>query len=132
MSSCPPTQPLWSLTLQIIPISTHPSREHWEHWMLLIFQFTFLLQRHAIATATVVSQNVLAATTFNMHFCYILSGWEGSAPDGGVFYDACLHDLDIPPGKYYLTDAIPSMMLLWCHSVVFSITSGSGKAVLIT
>jgi len=32
-----------------------------------------------------VSQNVLAATTFNMHFCYILSGWEGSASDGGSF-----------------------------------------------
>jgi len=52
-----------------------------------------------------VSQNVLAATTFNMHFCYILSGWEGSASDGGVFHDACLHDLVIPAGKYYLADA---------------------------
>src|SRR5882672_12615044 len=26
-----------------------------------------------------VSQNVLAVTTFDMHFCYILSGWDGSA-----------------------------------------------------
>ena len=31
-----------------------------------------------------LTQNVLAATTFDMHFCYILSGWEGSASDGGV------------------------------------------------
>src|SRR5882724_4680166 len=52
-----------------------------------------------------VSQNILAATTFNMHFCYILSGWEGSASDGGVFHDAHLHDLVIPAGKYYLEDA---------------------------
>ena len=40
-----------------------------------------------------------------MHFCYILSGWEGSASDGGVFHDARLHDLVIPAGKYYLADA---------------------------
>jgi len=52
-----------------------------------------------------VTQNVLAATSFDMHFLYILSGWEGSASDGGVFLDACLHDLKIPKGKYYLADA---------------------------
>jgi hypothetical protein len=52
-----------------------------------------------------VSQNVLAATTFNMHFCYILPGWEGSASDGGVFQDARVHDLKIPQGCYYLADA---------------------------
>jgi len=52
-----------------------------------------------------VLQNVLTATTFDMHFCYILSGWEGSASDGGVFHDARVHDLVIPPGKYYLADA---------------------------
>ena len=52
-----------------------------------------------------VSQNVLAACTFDMHFCYILSGWEGSASDGGVFHDARVHDLEIPEGRYYLADA---------------------------
>jgi len=40
-----------------------------------------------------------------MHFCYILSGWEGSASDGGVFHDAHVHDFEIPDGKYYLADA---------------------------
>src|SRR5882724_352097 len=40
-----------------------------------------------------ISQNVLAATTSDMHFCYILSGWEESASDRGVFHDAHLHDL---------------------------------------
>ena len=49
-----------------------------------------------------VSQNVLAASTFNFHFCYILSGWEGSACDGGVFNDAWVHDFEIPEGKFYL------------------------------
>ena len=44
-------------------------------------------------------------STFYMHFCYILSGWEGSASDGGVYHDALIHDLSIPEGKYYLEDA---------------------------
>ena len=52
-----------------------------------------------------ITQNVLAATSFDMCFLYILSGWEGSASDGGVFLHACLHDLKIPKGKYYLADA---------------------------
>ena len=52
-----------------------------------------------------VSQNVIAACTFDMYFCYILSGWEGSASDGGVFHDAHAHDLVIPKGQYYLADA---------------------------
>ena len=40
-----------------------------------------------------------------MHFCYILSGWEGSACDGGVFHDARVHYFEIPEGKFYLADA---------------------------
>jgi hypothetical protein len=52
-----------------------------------------------------LSQNVSGVTTFDMQFCYILSGWEGSASDGGVYHDARLHDLIIPEGKYYLADA---------------------------
>ena len=52
-----------------------------------------------------ISQNVLAAATFDMKFCYMLSGWEGSASDGGVFQDARLYDLVIPVGRYYLADA---------------------------
>ena len=35
-----------------------------------------------------ISQNVLAACTFDMRFCYIQSGWEGSAADGQIFEDA--------------------------------------------
>ena len=54
---------------------------------------------------TGTSTNVLAACTFDMHFCYVLSGWEGSAADGLVFEDARKHTFTIPKGKYYLADA---------------------------
>ena len=52
-----------------------------------------------------ISQNVLAACTFDLCFCYVLSGWEGSAAVSRIFEDARLHDFAIPPGKYYLADA---------------------------
>lgn len=52
-----------------------------------------------------ISQNVLLSCTFDMRFCHVLSGWEGSAADGTVFEDARAHDLVIPPGKQYLADA---------------------------
>lgn len=51
-----------------------------------------------------LSQNVLAACTFDLRFCYVLSGWEGSAADGRVFEDARRVDFAIPPGSYYLAD----------------------------
>jgi len=52
-----------------------------------------------------LSQNVLAACTFDMRFCYVLPGWEGSASDGRVFDNARRHSLAIPPGTYFLADA---------------------------
>jgi hypothetical protein len=52
-----------------------------------------------------ISQNVLAACTFDLRFCYVLSGWEGSAADGRVFEDARRVDLAVPPGSYYLADS---------------------------
>jgi hypothetical protein len=52
-----------------------------------------------------ISTNLLAACRFNLLFCYILSGWEGSATDGRVFDDARRNDFPIPPGKFYLGDA---------------------------
>uniref|UniRef100_A0A2N9HZJ8 DDE Tnp4 domain-containing protein n=1 Tax=Fagus sylvatica TaxID=28930 RepID=A0A2N9HZJ8_FAGSY len=53
------------------------------------------------------TQNVLAAITFDLKFCYVLAGWEGSAHDSRVLDDA-LHrsrGLKISEGKYYLGDA---------------------------
>ena len=52
-----------------------------------------------------VSQNVLAACSFEFKFVYILSGWEGSASDSLVYQDARATDFQIPEGKYYLADA---------------------------
>ncbi|KAL5820094.1 hypothetical protein ACOSQ4_023936 [Xanthoceras sorbifolium] len=55
-----------------------------------------------------LSQNVLAACTFDLQFIFVYPGWEGSAPDSRVLR-AVLDDSDqnfphIPEGKYYLVD----------------------------
>ncbi|KAF0702591.1 hypothetical protein AaE_015832 [Aphanomyces astaci] len=53
-----------------------------------------------------MSQNILAACTFDLKFTYVLAGWEGSASDGRVLEDALLNKgFVIPPGKMYLGDA---------------------------
>jgi hypothetical protein len=52
-----------------------------------------------------ISQNVLAACSFDLKFVYILSGWEGSASDSMVYQDAKATDFQIPEGRYYLADA---------------------------
>lgn len=52
-----------------------------------------------------ISQNVLAACTFDMRFSYVLAGWEGSAADSRIFDDARRHGFAIPLGKTYLADA---------------------------
>ncbi|XP_021772673.1 uncharacterized protein LOC110736686 [Chenopodium quinoa] len=55
-----------------------------------------------------LSQNVLAACTFDLQFIFIYPGWEGSVSDSRVL-QAVLDDPDqnfprIPEGKYYLVD----------------------------
>jgi DDE superfamily endonuclease len=52
-----------------------------------------------------ITQNVMAACTFDLQFCYVLAGWEGSAHDGKVLNDALDKGFIIPDGKYYLCDA---------------------------
>lgn len=56
----------------------------------------------------ILSQNVLAACTFDLQFIFIFPGWEGSVTDSRVL-KAVLDDPDqnfpqIPQGKYYLVD----------------------------
>ncbi|XP_061349564.1 uncharacterized protein LOC133294826 isoform X1 [Gastrolobium bilobum] len=56
----------------------------------------------------ILSQNVLAACTFDLQFIFIYPGWEGSVTDSRVLR-AVLDDPDqnfpqIPQGKYYLVD----------------------------
>ncbi len=53
----------------------------------------------------VLTQNCLAVCSFDLHFTYFLSGWEGSTHDSTLFYDAHRVDFYIPSGKYYLADA---------------------------
>ncbi|KAG8364745.1 hypothetical protein BUALT_Bualt18G0030600 [Buddleja alternifolia] len=63
-----------------------------------------------------LSQNVLAACSFDMKFHYVLAGWEGSAPDIRVLNSALSrrNKLEVPDGRYYLVDAkyanIPGFM----------------------
>jgi hypothetical protein len=52
-----------------------------------------------------VTQNCLAICGFDMIFYCIFSGWDGSAADSTMFYDARMTDLHIPADKYYLADA---------------------------
>lgn len=52
-----------------------------------------------------ISTNVLAACTFDLQFCYILSGWEGSAADSRIYDEARRDDFTIEPGTYYVADA---------------------------
>jgi hypothetical protein len=52
-----------------------------------------------------ISQNVLGAVDLDEKFIYILAGWEGSAADSRVLYDALTKDFVVPVGKYFLADA---------------------------
>ena len=52
-----------------------------------------------------LTQNCLAACSFDLRFMYFLSGWEGSAHDSTVFHDARRVDFYIPNGRYYLAGA---------------------------
>ena len=52
-----------------------------------------------------ISQNVLAVTTMDKMFVYVMSGWEGSTTDSYVFNSTHTDDFIIPEGWYYLADA---------------------------
>jgi len=97
-----PTQStLWSHTLQIIPSSTHSSKGHWSTGWHSYFSLPSCFRLGMLSQLQGWHLTECpCSTTFDMHFCYILSGWERSASDGGVFHDAHVHDLVIPPGKY--------------------------------
>ncbi|XVF09448.1 hypothetical protein REPUB_Repub07fG0093500 [Reevesia pubescens] len=53
-----------------------------------------------------LSQNVLAACSFDLKFHYVLAGWEGSASDLRVLNSALTrrNKLEVPEGRYYLVD----------------------------
>ncbi|XP_028785369.1 uncharacterized protein LOC114741284 [Neltuma alba] len=55
------------------------------------------------------TQNIMAACDWDMCFTFALAGWEGTAHDARVFYNALttpsMNFPHPPPGKYYLVDA---------------------------
>ena len=48
-----------------------------------------------------ITQNVLAAVDFDLRFTYVLAGWEGSAHDALILFDAIQRQdgLRVPLGK---------------------------------
>ena len=50
------------------------------------------------------TQNVLAAVDFDLHFTYVLAGWEGSAHDATILADALDRDdgLVVPEGNFLI------------------------------
>lgn len=50
-----------------------------------------------------LSQNVLAACSFDLKFCYVLAGWEGSASNLQVFNSAITrkNKLQVPEGSIF-------------------------------
>ncbi|XP_031498540.1 uncharacterized protein LOC116263089 isoform X2 [Nymphaea colorata] len=49
-----------------------------------------------------ISQNVMAVVGFDSRFHYVLAGWEGSATDSRVLYNALDHPTDpfvVPEGQ---------------------------------
>ncbi|KAG2385119.1 hypothetical protein LR48_Vigan10g036300 [Vigna angularis] len=54
-----------------------------------------------------LSQNILAACSFDLKFHYVLAGWEGSATDLQVFNSAVTrrNNLQVPEGRYYIVDS---------------------------
>ncbi|XP_026384805.1 protein ALP1-like [Papaver somniferum] len=56
-----------------------------------------------------ISQNVMAICSFDLKFTYIYAGWEGSANDSRILWEALsnrsLMFPHAPEGKYYVVDA---------------------------
>ena len=52
-----------------------------------------------------LTQNVLAAGSFDLIFTYVLAGWEGAAADGRIFSDALQKGYTVDPHRFDLADA---------------------------
>ncbi len=53
----------------------------------------------------VLTQNCLAACSFDLHFTYFLSGWEGSTANSLLFYNTHRNNFYILRERFYLADA---------------------------
>src|SRR5882724_344739 len=100
--------------------------------MALIFQLALLLQTgHTIATARVASHR-MSLQPLHSTCTFATSSVVGREVllMGGSFMMHMFMTWSFYLGSITLQmQAIPSVMLSWCHSMVFGITFGSGKAV---
>jgi hypothetical protein len=48
-----------------------------------------------------ITQNVLAACSFDLNFTYVMSGWEGAAADGRLMADALQRGYTIHDGEFF-------------------------------
>ena len=49
--------------------------------------------------------NCLAGCDFDHNFTYLSTGWEESVSDSMMFFDFCITNLRLQPGKFYLAHA---------------------------
>jgi hypothetical protein len=52
-----------------------------------------------------ITHNCLTGCDFDHYFTYLSTGWEGSVSDSTMYFDSCITDLKLEPGKFYLADA---------------------------
>ncbi|MFQ6629558.1 hypothetical protein Gotur_008326, partial [Gossypium turneri] len=103
---------------QVEPITTNSTDPRWK-WFKVLNCLCALDGTHIkIRVSTVdkpryrtrkggITKNMLGACTFDMHFVYVLLGWECFFADGRVLRDAISrrHGLKFPHSCYYLVDA---------------------------
>ncbi|XP_058071305.1 uncharacterized protein LOC131220387 [Magnolia sinica] len=71
----------------------------------------------------VLSQNVLAACSFDMNFIYILAGWEGSASDARVLHNALSRSDDpllVPHGIWLSFKRLPVYFITLTYVIINS------------
>ena len=79
---------------------------HWSDWCSHLLSSGIAAERALAQDCKGLwTHNCLAGCNFNHKFTYISAGWEGSVSDSTMFFDSCITDLTIEPGKYYLADA---------------------------
>ncbi|XP_039126985.1 uncharacterized protein LOC120263162 [Dioscorea cayenensis subsp. rotundata] len=52
-----------------------------------------------------LSQNVMVACDFDLHFVYVRAGWKGFASDARILQRSIEQGFEVSKGKYYLVDA---------------------------
>lgn len=70
--------------------------------MVVTFPLLHQLVMPLPTETTKLSQNCLFVCDFNLHFTYMLTGWEGSTSDSHILGNACSCNLEIHEGQYLL------------------------------